>query len=195
MPDFHLKIFKRYKMEIALDKWVCPPVKLPLGFEMTPWASNLTEPHGIAIYESFKDSIDSELFITFTSQTRCIGFMKDLISRTNFLPSTTWLLRERTGSPAARLLHFSRGYTIAGTIQGVIKPGFIGGIQNVGILPDYRGRGLSKQLLYYALWGFQQAGLKVVELEVTAENDVAINLYKKIGFHITQVLEKPSTVV
>ncbi len=182
-------------MEISLDQWVCPPVKVPLGFEMTPWSTGLLESHGTAIYESFKDSIDSQLFITFTQKTRCIGFMKDLVSRSNFLPSTTWLLRERTGNTCARMLHLSNGYNLAGTIQGVIKPGFIGGIQNVGILPSYRGQHLSKLLINYSLWGYQRAGLKIVELEVTAENEVAICLYKKMGFRICQVLEKPATVI
>ena len=194
MGSFHNKTFTRYKMQISLDGWKCPPIRLPAGFEMTPWSTNLIQLHGEAIYKSFEDSIDSELFITFTQQSRCHEFMRYLVGNAGFLPSATWLLREKTGNAAARLFKLQSAYKLAGTIQGLIKPEFVGGVQNVGILPEYRGRGLSKYLLYYSLWGYQQAGLKLVELEVTAENDVAVNLYKKIGFRIIQTLEKTSTV-
>ena len=37
-------------------------------------------------------------------------------------------------------------------------------------------------------------GLKIAQLEVTQTNDVAINLYKKIGFHVTQVIEKMPSI-
>ena len=161
---------------------------------MTPWSTSLIYKHSEAIFKSFKDSIDAQYFVTFTQQSRCEDFMRYLVNNTGFLSSATWLLREKTGSGAARLLHLPGSYKLAGTIQGLITPDFIGSIQNVGILPEYRGRWLSKLLLYYCLWGFQQAGLKIAQLEVTQTNDVAINLYKKIGFHVTQVIEKMPSI-
>lgn len=190
MGNIHIRTFTRYKMQISLDSWKCPQIKLPTGFEMAPWSTNLLHKHSEAIYQSFKDSIDAQYFITFTQQSRCEDFMRYLAHNTGFLPSATWLLREKNGSAAARLFHFPNSYKLAGTIQGLITPEFIGSIQNVGILPEYRGRGLSKLLLYYCLWGYQQAGVKTVQLEVTQINDVAINLYKKIGFQVTEIIEK-----
>ena len=194
MGRVHINTFTRYKMQISLDSWKCPQIHLPPGFEMTPWSTNLIHKHGEAIFKSFKDSIDAQYFVTFTQQSRCEDFMRYVANNTGFLPSATWLLREKTGSGAARLLHLPGAYKLAGTIQGLINQEFIGAIQNVGILPEYRGRGLSKLLLYYCLWGYQQAGLKTVQLEVTQTNDVAINLYKKIGFHVTEVIEKASSL-
>ncbi len=181
-------------MRIALDSWKCPLIQLPVGFEMAPWSTNLIYKHSEAIFRSFKDSIDAKYFVTFTQQSRCEDFMRYLVHNSGFLPSATWLLREKTGSGAARLLHLPGSYKLAGTIQGLISPEFVGAIQNVGILPEYRGRGLSKLLLYYCLWGYQQAGLKVAQLEVTQTNEVAINLYKKIGFQVTEVIEKAPSI-
>ena len=194
MGSFPIKTFTRYKMSISLDGWEPPPTRLPAGFEMTPWSMNLIQAHGEAIYKSFKDSIDAGLFITFTREYRCHDFMRYLVGSPGFLPSATWLLREKRGNAAARLFKLPSAYKLAGTIQGLIKPNFVGGIQNVGILPEYQGRGLSKILLYYSLWGYKRAGVKLVELEVTAENEIAVNLYKKVGFRIDHALEKPSTV-
>ncbi|MBR0239444.1 MAG: GNAT family N-acetyltransferase [Thermoguttaceae bacterium] len=190
MGNIHINTFTRYKMQISLESWKCPEIKLPAGFEMAPWSTNLIHKHSEAIYKSFKDSIDAQFFITFTQQSRCEDFMRYLANRSGFLPSATWLLREKSGCAAARLFRLPSCYKLAGTIQGLITPEFIGAIQNVGILPEYRGRGLSKLLLYYCLWGYQQAGVKTVQLEVTQINEVAINLYQKIGFHVTEVIEK-----
>ena len=194
MGRLNINTFTRYRMRIALDSWKCPLIQLPIGFEMVPWSTNLIQKHSEAIYRSFKDSIDAKYFVTFTQQSRCEDFMRYLVHNSGFLPSATWLLREKTGSGAARLLHLPGSYKLAGTIQGLINQDFVGAIQNVGILPEYRGRGLSKLLLYYCLWGYQQAGLKAAQLEVTQTNEVAINLYKKIGFQVTEVIEKAPSI-
>lgn len=194
MGRINIGTFTRYRMQISLDSWKCPLIQLPIGFEMAPWSTNLIHKHSEAIFRSFKDSIDAKYFVTFTQQSRCEDFMRYLVNNSGFLPSATWLLREKTGSGAARLLHLPGSYKLVGTIQGLINQDFIGAIQNVGILPEYRGRGLSKLLLYYCLWGYQQAGLKIAQLEVTQTNDVAINLYKKIGFHVTEVIEKAPSI-
>ena len=194
MGRININTFTRYKMRISLDSWKCPLIQLPAGFEMVPWSTNLIQKHSEAIYRSFKDSIDAKYFVTFTQQSRCEDFMRYLVHNSGFLPSATWLLREKTGSGAARLLHLPGSSKLAGTIQGLINQEFIGAIQNVGILPEYRGRGLSKLLLYYCLWGYQQAGLKIAQLEVTQTNEVAINLYKKIGFQVTEVIEKTPSI-
>ena len=65
-----------------------------------------------------------------------------------------------------------------------------GAIQNVGITPAHRGRGVGTALLLAALAGFQQMGLSRVYLEVTAQNDGAVRLYKRLGFRRTKTLFK-----
>jgi hypothetical protein len=66
----------------------------------------------------------------------------------------------------------------------------MGGVQNVGITPEHRGRGLGMCLLQRALWGFQEAGMKRVYLEVTAENAKAIRLYQRLGFRRVRTVYK-----
>ncbi len=68
--------------------------------------------------------------------------------------------------------------------------GPIGAIQNVGVVPEYRGRGLGQALLRQALEGFYQAGLRRAYLEVTAENAPAVQLYRSVGFRRIKVLYK-----
>ncbi len=56
--------------------------------------------------------------------------------------------------------------------------GFLG----MGLLKEYRGQGLGKQLLNEAINHARNIGLEKVELSVYTTNYSAISLYKKIGF-------------
>lgn len=217
-----INYFKRYKMEINLETWTPPSVDLPPGYEFIPWAPRLCDTHGQTIFDCFQGSIDARYFITFTQLSRCKRFMQDLSSRPNFLEETTWLIVYRNPDlPAPNLIAsgLQKAATITrtfalhkpsapdalaiklansqrvGTIQGILRSDFSGGIQNVGIVPDHRGKGLSHALLTKSLEGFKNAGLNLVDLEVTAENSVAIRLYQQAGFRVREIVNKAATVV
>jgi hypothetical protein len=68
--------------------------------------------------------------------------------------------------------------------------GPIGAIQNLGVIPTYRGLGLGRALIRQALEGFYQAGLRRAYLEVTADNASAIRLYREVGFRRAKTLYK-----
>ena len=53
------------------------------------------------------------------------------------------------------------------------------GVLGMGLLPDYRGRGIGKRLLGELL---ERSPFERVELSVFADNTVAISLYEKAGF-------------
>ncbi len=61
----------------------------------------------------------------------------------------------------------------------------------MGILPEFRGQGLGKSLVMKALIGFHESGMKRVSLEVTSENEKAIELYQSLGFKIIRTMYKP----
>lgn len=216
-----INYFKRYKMEINLDKWTPDPVQLPTGYEFIPWTPQLNDAHGQTIFDCFRQSIDAKYFITFTQLSRCKRFMHELSSRPNFLEETTWLIVYQpdnrpsdlisaglqkaveitktftfhktlpANSIAAKLVNSER----VGTIQGILRSDFTGGIQNVGITPNHRGKGLSHALLLKSLEGFKNAGLNKVDLEVTAENLVAIKLYQETGFRVREIVNKAASIV
>ena len=66
----------------------------------------------------------------------------------------------------------------------------MGAIQNLGVLPAHRGLGLGAALLLQALHGFRRAGLGRAFLEVTAQNDAAIRLYRRLGFRCRKTIYK-----
>jgi ribosomal protein S18 acetylase RimI-like enzyme len=61
------------------------------------------------------------------------------------------------------------------------------GVFGVGLLPQFRGRGIGTRLTKKALGAAQAFGLHRVELTVREHNTGAIGLYKKEGFEIEGV--------
>ena len=67
-------------------------------------------------------------------------------------------------------------------------------MQNVGVVPGWRGLGLGRALVMRALHGFRTAGMRAVYLEVTAANGHAVDLYRDLGFRCTRTVYKLTTV-
>jgi ribosomal protein S18 acetylase RimI-like enzyme len=65
----------------------------------------------------------------------------------------------------------------------------IGGIYGLGILPEYRGRGLGRALLLEAIEKLKDANADKIMLQVEAKNAKALGLYKSCGFRETSVMD------
>ena len=170
-----LTYFKRYRMELDLSGALPRPVLLD-GFGCVSWSDSLIDTHAAVMYDSFRDELDARIFRSFTSLSGCRELIRAIRTRDGFLPGSTWLI--------------STGDIAVGTIQGIAESRRWGAIQNVGVVPEYRGLGLGEALLLKALTGFRTAGLVRVYLEVTARNESAIRLYRKHGFRCTRTLYK-----
>ncbi len=167
--------FKRFKMEI--DLYDVPPIPpLPPGFYWVAWDPSLVALHAEVKYHSFHEEIDASVFPSLSNRHGCHYLMNDISRRPGFVPEATWLLAE------------PRGY--CGTVQGVRERYGMGAIQNLGVIPSHRGRGLGTALLLKALHGFRQVGLGRAFLEVTAQNEAAVRLYRRIGFRCRKTLYK-----
>lgn len=64
--------------------------------------------------------------------------------------------------------------------------GFIG----VGLLPEYRGRGIGTELMLETMKKAKQAGFNEIRLDCRATNKTALHLYKKLGFRRLITLRK-----
>ena len=62
----------------------------------------------------------------------------------------------------------------------------IGVIGMVGIVPAYRGRGLSKPILLAGMEHLRSQGVKHIRLDVDGENRPALKLYASVGFRKAQ---------
>ena len=57
-----------------------------------------------------------------------------------------------------------------------------GYIPFIGVLPEWRGRGLGRELLRWGIAYVRAAGAETIELSVEAANDRALGLYRRTGF-------------
>lgn len=58
----------------------------------------------------------------------------------------------------------------------------IGHIPNIAFRREYRGRGLGRELISYALNHFRRCGLSHAKIETLVQNDVGKHLYESLGF-------------
>jgi ribosomal protein S18 acetylase RimI-like enzyme len=172
----NITYFKRYRMELDLLAPLPPVPALPEGYTWQPWANDLLETHAQVKYASFCDEIDGIVFPNLSCLNGCLRLMRDISQRPGFCPQATWLI--------------VRGADYFGTIQGVSDRTGCGAVQNLGIIPSQRAHGLGTALLLQALYGFRRAGLSRAMLEVTAQNDGAIRLYRRLGFRFRKTLYK-----
>ncbi len=179
--------FKRYRMEIELAEELPEPV-FPPRYLFLPWSDALLEQHVRVKYQSFRQEIDANVFSCFTHEDGCRRLMLAIRRKPGFLPGATWLAGYQPDSEGDKLEY-------CGTIQGILdEETRLGAIQNVGVTPGHRGRGVGSALLLLALKGFRQAGALRAFLEVTAENEGAIHLYQHLGFAIVRTVYKVADV-
>jgi mycothiol synthase len=141
-----------------------------------PWHDGLLREHADALYASFHETVDAVVFPSLGDRSGCYFLMTEISRKAGFLPAATWLLTGPSGH--------------CGTVQGVREAGGVGAVQNLGIAPGWRNRGLGSVLLAQALEGFRRAGLKRALLEVTAQNEGAIRLYRRLGFRRRKTVYK-----
>jgi mycothiol synthase len=169
-----ISYFKRYKMETELREQAMPG--LPHGFAFAPWSYELLDAHADMLFASFQQEIDAQVFPSLGDRQGSLALMMEMTRKRGFLSEATWLLLGPMGP--------------CGTVQGMRERDGFGSIQNLGVTPGWRGRGLGEALLRQALHGFRRMGLDRARLEVTAQNDPAIRLYRRLGFRRTKTLYK-----
>jgi ribosomal protein S18 acetylase RimI-like enzyme len=168
-----VKYFKRHRMELPLRS-PHPVAELPAGFRWLAWDDSLLALHAEVKYLSFNQHEDALVFPSLGSRSGCHDLMAAIRYRPNFCPEATWLI---AGPDSA-----------VGTIQGLIDESGFGGIQNLGVVPEYRGLGLGRALLLMALAGFASIGVRRAFLEVTATNEPAVRMYRAVGFRAHKTL-------
>lgn len=164
--------FKRYRMDIDVRRHARRPV-LPEGCRFVPWSADRLLDHAEVKHQAFAGEIDSTVFSSLGDEDGCLRLMEEIASKPGFLPEATWLVEYADGSGVSEPV---------GTIQGIRVTPRYGSIQNVGVTPWGRGRGVGKALVQAALCGFREMGLPMATLQVTATNLPAVQMYESLGF-------------
>jgi ribosomal protein S18 acetylase RimI-like enzyme len=173
--------FKRYRMELELQHgWSAPG--LPHGYWWLPWHDSLLDVHAEVKSLCFQQDLDSIVFPNLGHLAGCRELMTIIRNRIGFCPAATWLVVRSEGT------EYDPAGGCVGTVQGVLDGSGRGAIQNLGVMPEYRGRGIGRALLLKALVGFASVGATRAMLEVTARNEAAVRMYRTVGFRSKKTL-------
>lgn len=172
-----IQYVKRLQMVFDFTKTKLAEAELPQEFRFISWDRSLLEAHADVKHRGFRNDSDGEIFPTFRSYDRCLSLMQAIAEGPSFLPEATLLIAygHRDGEEQGPLEYVAN-------IQGMRHAAEVGAIQNVAVLPDFRGRGIGRALVLGSLRGFRGVGVDRVTLEVTADNNHAVRLYQHIGF-------------
>jgi ribosomal protein S18 acetylase RimI-like enzyme len=164
--------FKRFRMDadLAVRRG---PRPTPAGYRFVPWNEALLDVHARTKFRSFRSEIDARVFPCLGDLEGCRRLMKEIRGKSGFLAAATWLV---VCNDAAGDLEW------CGTIQGVVDRHGSGSIQNIGVVPGHRGRGLGTALIEEALAGFRGHGLRKATL--------AVRLYQQLGFRKAKTVYK-----
>ncbi|WP_199193194.1 GNAT family N-acetyltransferase [Blastopirellula marina] len=168
-------------MEIALDTLPeVPP--LPSGFRFLAWNAEILKRHADVKFQSFRFEVDANVFPCLGDSEGCFRLMREISMRDGFIPAATWLIEHEDQATG--------NWRAVATVQGVRDREGNGSIQNLGVVPGFRGMGIGAILLLKALEGFKQQGMPRASLEVTSQNIGAIRLYERLGFRIASTVYK-----
>ena len=171
-----LTYFRRYRMVADLSRHLNRPPEDIAGYTFVPYARRTLSDHGRAKAAGFEGEMDALVFESLASRDGTTRLMREIASRNEFVAEATWLCRTTDGQPVA-------------TIQGMVQQNR-GSIQNLSVTPEHRGRRIATELIHRAAAGFRSHRIATITLEVTAENQSAINLYLRLGFEIECVTYK-----
>jgi ribosomal protein S18 acetylase RimI-like enzyme len=180
-----LTYFKRFRMELDLQRPLFPAPPCPAGYELLRYDDSLLREHASAKFLSFRQELDVNVFPCLGRRDGCLSLMREITRRSGFVPEATWLVQHTDPETGTR--------ESVGTVQGLQSEGW-GGIQNLGICQSHRGLGLGTLLLHMAAGGFRSVGLGRLHLEVTTDNTAALRLYERLGFRRAKVVYKAAEV-
>jgi mycothiol synthase len=107
----------------------------------------------------------------------------------NTVETITFRINQSTGSRRDIILAYDQDRAIGCCWTGVsCEQGMPsvrkGRIHMLGVVPNYRGKGLARELMVSGLTRLRERGIRVAELTVDSENKAAYALYESLGFEV-----------
>jgi ribosomal protein S18 acetylase RimI-like enzyme len=131
--------------------------------------------------QQYADSFNAAVDVV-ARERRYIGFVEG-----PSIESTREFIRRILAGAGVQMLAVTPADSVVGWCDILRNPheGFrhVGRL-GMGLLPDYRRRGLGRHLAVQTIDAARQAGIERVELDVFASNQPAIALYRGLGFVI-----------
>ncbi len=146
---------------------------LPDGLEMRQWRDEDLSPAGRLICDAYRDHPDGIINDQYRTVHGSQRFLHNIVRYSGcgaFAPLVSQVIVERATRRLVALVLGSR-----------VSPES-GHITQLCVHPDYRRRGIARQLLSVCAVNFMRAGATMISLTVTESNKDAIDLYRAEGY-------------
>jgi ribosomal protein S18 acetylase RimI-like enzyme len=161
--------FRRLFLEAPLA--ALPQRKLASTMIIVPWIEAYQEGTGRLIVNAYLGHIDSQINDQYRSATGARRFLTNIIQYpgcgTFFAP--------------ASFASMDKGMLCGASLASLVSSD-VGHITQVCVAPSYQGTGLGYELVRRSMAALAAHGCRAVSLTVTAANEQALSLYRRMGF-------------
>ncbi|HLH09088.1 MAG TPA: GNAT family N-acetyltransferase [Terriglobales bacterium] len=177
--------FQRYPrlfMELALEgrTGVAQVTAKPCSFELRRWQESDYQHAAALITACYRGHIDSQINDQYRTVQGALRFLNNIVRFPGcgiFDPGSSFVATDRASRNPMGLILCSR-----------VKEN-IGHVTQVCVLPEYRGRKVGLALLEASAEELRKRNFKTLSLTVTAANERAVDLYKRLGFGVGKVFD------
>ncbi|MGZ4839696.1 MAG: GNAT family N-acetyltransferase [Terriglobales bacterium] len=156
------------------------PLAAPGGFDIRRWSEQDYQSAATVITAAYRGHIDSEINDQYRTVAGSLRFLNNIVRFPGcgqFDAGSSFVAYHRASRTPVGLILCSR-----------VKND-VGHITQVCVLPEHRGKGVGEALLAANLQDLKRRRFSMLSLTVTEANKSAVELYKRLGYHIERVFD------
>ena len=156
------------------------PLSVPEGIDIRRWSEQDYQAAAAVITAAYRGHIDSEINDQYRTIAGSLRFLNNIVRFPGcgqFDGGSSFIAYHRPSRTAVGLILCSR-----------VKND-VGHITQVCVLPEHRGKGIGEALLAANLQDLKRRRFSMLSLTVTEANQSAVELYKRLGYHIERVFD------
>src|SRR5581483_5248018 len=163
--------FQRKQRELLIFRQPLPSAAAPAGLQLQSFANDSPQDHEMqtlaeTLHAIYQRTPDGSLYDHFSTPAHCCGYLDRVLNSAFFDARNSWLAWSATDHRLAGL-----GLCVLWPVGRSIY------LEQLGVAPGFRGRGLARALLSRVSAGLQNGLARNLVLTVTTENTVARSLY------------------
>ncbi len=143
------------------------------GLRLERWDDRFFAPCARLIQLAYANHTDGEINDQYRSESGALKFLKNIILLPGcgqFQPHASFVLRP------------PHSHELAGVVLTSLVAPRVAHTTQICVMPGYQRHGLGKRLMNSAIEALRARGVEEISLTVTAANERAVQLYRKLGF-------------
>ena len=165
------------KSQISLEK---PAPREAPGIEVRRWSEDDFQPAAAVITAAYRTHVDSEINDQYRTVPGSLRFLNNIVR----FPGCGTFDAESSLIALDRATRHVVGVILCSRVRDDV-----GHVTQVCVLPEYRGRGIGEALIAASAENLQRRRFAALSLTVTEGNARAVELYRRMGFHVKRVFD------